>query len=113
MPIIVNKADRSLTSKPRYSVKDIAGNPLCYYAFLPVLRKEDGTIIDTLPRHTKLYTAVNGKTMDTPGDGCYLPESQSSVDTMWQQAMAFPEPVCLYTRPTVRLAWTLVGEEPE
>ena len=113
MPVIINKSDRSLRSKYTPKITDVAGNPMAYYGFLSVLRTEDGKIIDTLSRHTKLYTAVNGKTMDKPGDGIYLPESQSSIDTMFKQTQAFPTPVCLYTRPTVRLAWTLVGEEPE
>lgn len=113
MPIIINKSDRSLRSKYTPKITDDAGYPMCYYAFLPILLKEDGSVIDTLSRHTKLYTAVNGKTMDKPGDGCYLPESQSSIDTMWGQVMAFAEPCALYTRPTVRLAWTLVGTDPD
>lgn len=113
MPVIINKSDRSLRSKYTPKITDDAGHPMCYFAFLPILLKEDGSVIDTLSRHTKLYTAVNGKTMDKPGDGVYLPESQASIDLMWRQSMAFPEPVALYTRPTVRLAWTLVGTEPE
>ena len=113
MPVIINKSDRTLTSRYTPKIKDDAGNPMAFFGFLPILLKDDGGIIDTLSRHTKLYTAVNGKKMDAPGDGCYLPESQSSVDIMWRQVMAFPEPVALYQRPTCRLSWTLVGTEPD
>jgi len=84
---------------------------MAYFAFLPVLRKEDGSILDTLSQPTRLYTAVGGK-IDT-GDGCYLPETSESVATMWEQAMSFPEPVALYMSGTRRLAWTLLGTDPD
>lgn len=113
MPVIVNKSDRTLTSRYTPKIVDSTGQPMAFFAFLPILRKEDGSILDTLSKSIKLYTAVNCKTMDKVSDGCYLPETQSSVDLMWKQVMAFPEPVALYQRPTSRLAWTLVGEEPE
>jgi hypothetical protein len=92
-------------------ITKIAGHPMAYFAFLPILRKEDGSIIDTLSQPTRLYTAVGGK-IET-GDGCYLPETPESVATMWEQAMSFPEPVALYMRGTRRLAWTLVGTDPD
>ena len=112
MPVIINKGAGS-TCANRYASKGESGQLMCYYGFLSILRGEDGSVIDTLSRHTRLYTASNG-TLNKPDDGMFLPETQESVDLMWKMVMSFPEPVALYSRHTRRLAWKLVGvEEPE
>lgn len=106
MPVIIRK-DSGQTAISKARITDTTGHPMCYLGFLPLLRKDDGTIIDTLPHSTKLYSAVNGK-VGIPDDGVYLPECPSSVDLMWKMAGFFPQAVILFSRPTRRHAWTLV-----